>query len=77
MYAARWRDLGIQLKIPMHHLDTIAVNHVNHPSYSQQCCKAMLQKWMEITPNATWHMLQRGIDGLMCISQEGSSESKK
>ena len=77
VYAARWRDLGVQLKIPLHHLDTIAVNYVNHPYYSQQCCKAVLQKWMEITPNATMNMLQIAIDGLTNLSQNDSSQSKK
>ena len=77
VYAARWKDLGIQLKIPLHHLDTIAVNNVNHPHYSQQCCKAVLQKWMEITPNPTMNMLQIAIDSLTILSQNDSSQSKK
>ena len=64
-YAARWRDLGVQLKIPEHHLNTIATNNTNHPFYSEQCCKAMLQKWMEITPDPTWSILQMAID---CLS---------
>ena len=64
-YAARWRDLGVQLKIPEHHLNTIAVNNTNYPSYCEQCCKTMLQKWMKITPNATWSMLHEAID---CLS---------
>ena len=63
-YAARWRDLGLQLEIPLHHLDTIAVNYTNHPSYSEQCCKAMLQKWMEVTLNPTWSVLRMAIDSL-------------
>ena len=70
-YAARWRDLGVQLKIPQYHLDTIAADNTNHPSYSEQCCKAMLQKWMEITPNATWSVLQMAIDSLSESSHYG------
>ena len=64
-YAARWNDLGMQLKIPQYHLDAIAVDKVNHPSHSAECCKAMLQKWMEITPAANWDMLQAAIE---CLS---------
>ena len=63
-YAAQWKDLGIQLKIPKYHLDAIAVDNVNHPSHSQQCCTAMLMKWMELTPDATWSMLQKAINDL-------------
>ena len=70
-YAARWRDLGVQLKIPEHHLNTIAVNNTNHPSYCEQCCKAMLQKWMEITPNATWSVLNMATDCLSDSSHNG------
>ena len=70
-YAARWRDLGVQLKIPEHHLNTIAVNNANHPSYCEQCCKAMLQKWLKITPNATWSMLHMAIDCLSDSSRNG------
>ena len=46
--------------IPEHHLNTIAVNNTNHPSYCEQCCKAMLQKWMKITPNATCEYVTYG-----------------
>ena len=60
----KWKDLGIQLKIPKYHLDAIAVDNVNHPSHSQQCCTAMLMKWMELTPDATWSMLQKAINDL-------------
>ena len=70
-YAARWKDLGVQLKIPEHHLNTIAVNNTNHPSYCQECCKMMLQKWIEITPNATWSMLQKAIGCLSDSSHDG------
>ena len=71
-YAARWRDLGVQLKIPEHHLNTIAVDNTNHPFYSEQCCKGMLQKWMEITLNPTWIMLQMAIGCLSDLSDEGT-----
>ena len=75
--AARWRDLGVELKIPVDRLDIIAVNHTNHPSYSEQCCKAVLKKWMETTPNHTWTVLQKAVDGVFGLSYEVSSESKR
>ena len=69
--AAKWRDFGVQLKIPEHHLNTIAVDNINHPSYSEQCCKAVLRKWMEITPNPTWRMLQMAVNCLSDSSYDG------
>ena len=74
-YAARWKDLGVELKLPVYHLNTIAVDNANHPSHSERCCKAMLQKWMEITPKPTSTILQKAIDHLS-LSREGSSKSK-
>jgi len=71
-----WKDLGVALKIPDNYLDIIAADHVNDRSYSQQCCKAMLKKWMEINPKPTWYILQKAIDCLHSLSHYGSSESK-
>ena len=73
--AARWRDLGIELKIPVHHLNTIAVDNTHHPSYSEQCCKAVLQKWMEITPKPAYSTLQKAVDCSSIVSHKRSSES--
>jgi len=73
-YAARWKDLGVALKIPTHHLNIIEVTGVNHPCYIQECCKAVLQKWMEITPKPTWNILQKAIASL---PQNGNTKSKK
>ena len=63
-YAAKWEDLGAQLRIPEHHLKAIKTNKANHPSHVEQCCKAMLIKWMEITPQATWNELHMAINSL-------------
>ena len=70
-YATRWRDLGVQLKIPEHHLNTIAVDNYNHPSCSEQCCKKMLQKWMEITPKPTLNSLKMAVGNLPDSSHGG------
>ena len=70
-FAAKWRDLGVQLEIPKHNLDTIAADH---PSQSEKCCKAMLQKWMEITPDPTWDKLQTSIFHLPGLSHNESSK---
>lgn len=73
-FAARWNDLGIQLKVPRHYLDAIVADKSNHPS-SEQCCKAMLQKWIEITPNATWNILQQSTIHLPDLASKETFES--
>ena len=75
-YAARWKDLGIQLSIDVNTLDVIAVNKVNHPNFCQQCCLAMFQRWLEITPEASWDLLQKAIDDLPLITYDRISKSK-
>ena len=71
-FAAKWRDLGVQLEIPTNNLDVIAADH---PSQSERCCKAMLLTWMEITPEPAWDKLQKSIGHLSGLSDSDSSES--
>ena len=33
-YAARWKDLGIELKIPLYYLEAIEVDYVHYKSYT-------------------------------------------
>ena len=68
-YSTKWEELGLLLEVPTHHLDIIKCDH---PSSVKECCKAMLRKWMEITPDATWNKLYKAIDGLPS-SKESSS----
>ena len=76
-YAARWKDLGIELKIPLYYLEAIEVDYVHYKSYSERCCKAMLQKWMQMTPKPTWNKLKKAINDLPLLSHDGNSKSKK
>ena len=73
-YATKWRDLGVHLKIPVIHLDEIAEDNANRPSCSRKCCKAMLQKWMEINPNVTWDMLHSAINCFTSLSHDDNSK---
>ena len=76
-YAAIWKDLGLELKIPQYYLDIIEIDNVHYPSHAQKCCKDMLSKWMQITPKPTWNILQKAINGLLLLSHNGNSKSKK
>ncbi|XP_065907052.1 NACHT, LRR and PYD domains-containing protein 12-like isoform X2 [Dysidea avara] len=64
VYASVWKDLGLELEIPMYTLNAIAVDHVNHPSWSTECCKVMLQKWIRMSPRPTWARLQEALEHL-------------
>ena len=64
MYASRWRDLGIQLEIPVHILDTISVDNRHVPAHSQTCCLDMLNRWMQRNADICWNELNTAIANL-------------
>ena len=76
-YTARWKDLGIELKILLYYLEAIEVDYVHYKSYNEQCCRAMLQKWMQMTPKPTWNKLNKAINNLPLLSHDGNTKSKK
>ena len=49
------------------------INHIR----SEQCCRAMLQKWMHMTPKPTWNKLNKAINNLPLLSHDGNTKSKK
>ena len=54
--ADRWKDLGVQLlqSDQQHMLNIIATDH---PNDAVECCKCVLEKWLETAPDATWNQL--------------------
>lgn len=53
-YAAYWKMIGTHLGILKGELDSIKYGNGNQPVL---CCNAMLVKWLEIDPTASWHKL--------------------
>jgi len=53
-YAAYWKMIGAHLGILKGELDSIKYGNGDQPA---QCCNAMLAKWLEIDPTASWHKL--------------------
>ena len=61
-HAVRWRNIGIELDLVPALLDSIAENCATKPQRSQECLKAVLEKWlMQDGPNATWSKLEHAI----------------
>ena len=52
-YSMYWRVIGAQLGLSSVMLDIIEVDH----SRVVQCCNAMLKKWRQIDPMASWNKL--------------------
>ena len=76
-YAARWRDLGIQLNIPIYTLDIIAKDNANDREHARSCCRGMLNKWIETNTEATWNELHEAIANLPVLSGDESSKRKE
>ena len=53
-YAARWRMIGTQLGLPSGTLDIIEYNNRDR---AEPCCNAILKKWLEVDPSASWEKL--------------------
>ena len=50
----QWRDLGLEL---VDSNQALKVIKANHPSDVVSCCFAMFEKWLEMTPGASWSQL--------------------
>ncbi|XP_065896667.1 nucleotide-binding oligomerization domain-containing protein 2-like isoform X2 [Dysidea avara] len=59
LYAARWRVIGTQLGLCKGTLDII--EHDNHHK-AEACCNAVVNKWFEVDPYATWENLLKVIE---------------
>ena len=56
--AAKWEDLGKGIGLSPHELDIISENHSYHPRRSEECCKAVLKKWIEKDLDASWNKIE-------------------
>ena len=61
-YAADWRDIGIELDLELHTLEIISKD--NHHE-CVPCFQSTLDKWLKLTPDATWKMLEVAITNVM------------
>ena len=51
----RWRELGQELLFNSN--DFLRVIEADHPKDDNSCCRLMFEKWLEITPHASWSRL--------------------
>ncbi|XP_065900168.1 uncharacterized protein [Dysidea avara] len=54
-YATDWKDIGIELGLE---LDVLDVIEKDNPQQSVSCLQKTLDKWLKLTPNATWRTLE-------------------
>jgi len=54
-YAIDWYDIGIELGFKLRVLDVIKKDN---PQQSVDCLRKVLDKWLEVTANPTWKILE-------------------
>ena len=59
--ATRWRDLGLEL---VDRYKVLKVIEANHPSDVDSCCCVMFEKWLDMTPNASWSQLVTALNNI-------------
>ena len=57
--APNWKQLGRNLD-----LDDTLLNIIekNNPHDCERCCSKMLSEWLDLTPNASWKMLNNAME---------------
>ena len=54
-FAIDWKDVGLELGLNLSVLHMVKVDHLNQ---SRMCLQAILEKWLRLTPDATWRALE-------------------
>ena len=62
--AAEWRQLGVQLGVPLHRLRRIQANNRNCPDFAQECLTDMFYWWLNNGRDVTYERLGCGLRGI-------------
>ena len=58
-HACCWKEIGVQLNIPIGILNSIEIGYPTNPTW---CCNKMWMRWGEIDPEALWDRVIKAID---------------
>ena len=67
-FSASWEKLGVALALDQYQVAIISKNHAHNPHRSEDCCREMLIKWLQINPSATWGVLEDAVTAIMSPS---------
>ena len=56
-----WRELGKKM---LNSNDILQVIEADHSVDDNSCCSLMFEKWLEITPNASWSQLVTALENI-------------
>ena len=69
-FSAVWEKLGTALGLDQHQLSIISKNNAYNPQRSEDCCREMLIKWLQVNTTASWSLLE---DAIKIITESGDS----
>ena len=64
LWAAKWKELGEELGLSHNELETISLNHAYHPRRCEECCKAVLRKWLDQDLTASWNKIDEATNNI-------------
>ena len=59
-FAHKWKDIGIQL-LKAKHQNALDVIEMNNKANVEECCKRMIDKWLNTDKNAKWDQLIKAL----------------
>ena len=77
--AAEWRQLGVQLGVPLHRLRRIQANNRNCPDFAQECLTDMFYWWLNSGRGKTYERLACALNaiGERDLAREFHQDCKK
>ena len=64
-YTAWWKEIGLKLGLTDNSLQVLESGNPTNP---ELCCDKMLQKWLEVSNDASWNQLESVISSLEGIA---------
>ena len=74
-YAANWKTIGTLLGLGAYLLEVIERDYCRRPNFGFNACNAMLQRWLETNPTASWTKLFEIVDSPALSSTSGKATS--
>ena len=74
-FSAVWEKLGAALSLDKNQLAIISKNNAYNPHRSEDCCRDMLTKWLQVNTSATWSVLEDAAKTIMVTDDPVSSIS--
>ena len=56
------------LGLKAHHLEIISADNAHNPKKTLDCFKAVLKRWLQVNPEATWGKLDDAVNSIKSLT---------